>query len=124
MAQPSVNTANLIGRDRGANAAAAKQNSTFGAAVEDGTGNRRGEIRIIRRIAITSAHVQEFTTPFAQANGEELLQIKTGMIRTDHYFHLFSYFLDCASAVYTRLPRLYPAPDLQMIDRRLRTRQG
>ena len=87
VADAGANADQFIGGHAGANAAAANQHAAFGAAVQNSAADGFGKIRIVRRILVECADVQNFVSQGAQKVPHGIFQLETCVIGTNDDFH-------------------------------------
>src|SRR5258708_2835310 len=89
VAQTGANPWNSVRGHRGAHTAAADQHSTIGVAIEYGSSDCFREIGVIRGAGVERADIHNLMTELRGRRHKLVLQIETGMIRTECNAHEF-----------------------------------
>src|SRR5262249_26547419 len=87
MAKAGADAGNLVGGDRGADAAAADQDAALRFALQHAQRDSLSVVRIIHRPGAVRADVDEFVAELAQVGYQQGLQFEAGMVRADGDLH-------------------------------------
>src|SRR5689334_7418480 len=87
MANCGTNASEFVGSDTCADTAAADQNATIGAAIQNGMADSCGEIGIVRWVFVERTNVKNAMAESANHVAHGVLQLKACVVRTDYDFH-------------------------------------